>query len=370
MLGAPFTIRPQEHEVFVGMDVDKHSIALTVQDHGSLLKSFKTPYRPNQVIQYVRRHHSDRRVVFAYEAGPTGYGLHDELEINGFPCLVVSPQNIPSLPGERVKTNRRDSMKICEALRGGHLKSIHVPSFPYRQLRHLTQLRDSFVAQATESKMRIKSLLLFEGLPFPSEKGTWTISAMASLSTLPASPAVRFKLDALLETLRFAQNQTIKTQREIQALIQREPQLQKDINLLTTIPGIGKIVAVHLLARIGDGRLIERTKQVPAFLGLVPRENSTGDSVHRGPITKSGDSRLRNKLVQSAWMAIRTDGALAQFYHHILARNPKDHGAGKAIVACARKLAMRVGAVLKTRTEYKRTSLTSVSDSPRGQLDG
>ena len=142
----------------------------------------------------------------------------------------------------------------------------------------------------------------------------------------------------ILTQPRLAQNQTIKTQREIQALIQREPQLQKDINLLTTIPGIGKIVAVHLLARIGDGRLIERTKQVPAFLGLVPRENSTGDSVRRGPITKSGDSRLRNKLVQSAWMAIRTDGALAQFYHHILARNPKDHGAGKAIVACARKL--------------------------------
>lgn len=118
MLGASFTIRPQEHEVFVGMDVDKHGIALTVQDHGSLLKSFKTPYRPEHVIQYVRRHHSDRRVVFAYEAGPTGYGLHDELEIQGYPCLVVSPQNIPSLPGDRVKTNRSDSMKICSAAAG------------------------------------------------------------------------------------------------------------------------------------------------------------------------------------------------------------------------------------------------------------
>src|SRR5438132_12412999 len=86
-----------------------------------------------------------QRVAFAYEAGPTGYGLYDGLVAQEFRCLIASPSMIPKAPGQRVKTNRLDSVGLTENLRGGQLKGIHVPSPLYRELRHLTQLRDTFV---------------------------------------------------------------------------------------------------------------------------------------------------------------------------------------------------------------------------------
>ena len=137
--------------------------------------------------------------------------------------------------------------------------------------------------------------------------------------------------------------------------------------MLVSIPGIGRITAGHLLARIGDWRLIRNSKQVPAFLGLVPSENSTGDDTRRGSLTKSGDGRLRNKRVQSAWMAIKHDPELAAFYKTVYDRNPQNHGAGKAITAVARKLAMRVAAVLKNQKPYevKTDSLANTEETLR-----
>ena len=86
--------------------------------------------------------------------------------LKGIWCLIVSPSMIPRAPGQRVKTNRLDSRGLSENLRGGQLKSIHVPSEVYRELRHLTQLRDTFVSEMAGAKQRIKSLLLFEGISF------------------------------------------------------------------------------------------------------------------------------------------------------------------------------------------------------------
>ena len=145
----------------------------------------------------------------------------------------------------------------------------------------------------------------------------------------------------------------LETQKEIRRLCQREPELEGNIRLLTTIPGVGSIVGAHLLARIGDWRQIPKAKHVASFLGLTPQEHSTGDTVHKGRITGAGDHRLRSKLIQGAWMAIRHDRELGEFYHRIYLNHPKDQAAQKAIVAVARKIAMRVGSVLKNQKPYE-----------------
>ena len=112
----------------------------------------------------MKKHFPGKRISFAYESGPTGYGLHDRLLEAGYPCLVVASSMIPVARGSRVKTNRLDSKKIAEGLRGGQLKGIRVPSSNYRALRHLTQLRNTFVRQCAANKCRIKALLLVENL--------------------------------------------------------------------------------------------------------------------------------------------------------------------------------------------------------------
>src|SRR5712692_2952515 len=146
------TFIPRDYDIFGGLDVDKKSMAVTFSDHGTMRRSLSLPYSASQLLNYTRKHFPGQRVAFVYEAGPTGFGLHDELTAAQYPCLVVSPSMVPSAPRNRVKTNRLDSKKLSEGLRGGQLRGIHVPAVIYRELRHLVQLRDTQVRQLTATK--------------------------------------------------------------------------------------------------------------------------------------------------------------------------------------------------------------------------
>src|SRR5438094_10555194 len=211
------TFISRDYDVFAGLDVDKRSISVTFTDHQGLLKSLRIPNNVEHLVNHVRKHFHNQRVAFAYEAGPTGYGLYDGLVAQEFRCLIASPSMIPKAPGQRVKTNRLDSVGLSENLRGGQLKSIHVPSPLYRELRHLTQLRDTMMSEAVGMKQRIKSLLLFEGIAFPPAPAgsQWSFIVKAKLRKLPCANTVRFKLHQLLDSLEFAEKQIFKATREI-----------------------------------------------------------------------------------------------------------------------------------------------------------
>ena len=372
-------IIPREYEVFGGLDVDHHSIAVTFTDHQKLMRSLRLPYSARQLLNYVGKHFPEQRIAFAYEAGPTGFGLCDELMAAGHVCLVVAPPMVPRAPGQRVKTNRLDSRKLSTALRGGDLQSIHVPSGKYRELRHLVQLRDTQVKQLTATKCRIKALLLYEGIAFPSANGKekpWSAAVIKELLALRGSESVRFKLDQLVGTLHFHFNSAAAAQKQIRHFCQNDDELRQSIAWLKSLPGIGEIIATHLVARLGDPRLITNVRQIAGFLGLVSSEHSTGDKQNRGEITRIGDSRLRNKLIQSAWVAIRKDPELREFYQRVYQRHPKQVAARKAIVAVARKMTSRIYAVLKEQRpfvirEVKPAPLTTEETAgPRERLDG
>lgn len=152
--------------------------------------------------------------------------------------------------------------------------------------------------------------------------------------------------------------------------------LRQSIAWLKSLPGIGEIVATHLAARLGDPTLITNVRQTAGFLGLVSSEPSTGDKQNRGEITRIGDSRLRNKLIQSAWVAIRQDAELRQFYQRVYQRHPRKVAACKAIVAVARKLTSRIYALLKEQRPYVFKAVdaapltTEETAGPRERLDG
>jgi len=248
------TFVPTDYDIFAGLDVDKRSISVTFTNHQEFIRSLRMPYSVEHLVSYVRKHFADQKVAFAYEAGPTGYGLYDGIVAQAYPCLIVSPSMIPKAPGQRVKTNRLDSRLLSENLRGGQLKSIHVPSPLYRELRHLTQLRDTFVSQMVGMKQRIKSLLMMEGIEFPPAPAgrQWSFMIKEQLRKLPCSQTVRFKLDQWLDSLEFNEKQVLKVTREIRRFCQNDAELSECIKYLMTIPGIGWIVASQLLARIGD----------------------------------------------------------------------------------------------------------------------
>jgi transposase len=368
------TFLPQDYDVFAGLDVDKRSLAVTFSNHQGLIRSLRMPSSVAHLLHHVRKHFPAQKVAFAYEAGPTGYGLYDGLVAHAYRCVIATPSMIPKAPGQRVKTNRLDSVTLAENLRGGQLKSIHVPAPVYRELRHLTQLRDSFVHELVAMKQRIKSLLLFEGIPFPPAPAgsQWSVPVKAALRQLACSQAVRFKLDQLLDSVAFAEQQVRQTTREIRRFCQTEAELARCLTYLLTVPGIGWIVASQLLARIGDWRELQNVRQLAGFLGVVPTERSTGEGIHRGSITHTGDGRLRSKLIQAAWSAIRQDGELREFYRAVARRHPRDRAARVAIVAVARKLTTRLAAVLMQQRPYvvrakvQSTPLTPAETVPQG----
>ena len=371
------TFIPRDYDVFGGLDVDKRSISVTFTNHQGFIRSLRMPYNVEHLVNHVRKHFPDQKVAFAYEAGPTGYGLYDGLEAQAYRCLIASPSMIPKAPGQRVKTNRLDSVGLAENLRGGQLKGIHVPSPVYRELRHLTQLRDTFVSEMVGMKQRIKSLLLLEGICFPPAPAgsQWSLLVKAKLRKLACSGTVRFKLDQLLDSLEFSEKQVLKTTKEIRRFCQNDPELSRCIEYVMSVSGIGWIVASQLLARIGDWRELKNVRQLGGFLGLVPTERSTGNRTDRGSITHTGDGRLRSKLIQASWSAIRQDGELREFFRSVCQTHPRHLASRVAIVAVARKLSMRISVVLMKQRPYvvrekvHSAPLTQEEACPRERLD-
>jgi transposase len=234
-----------------------------------------------------------------------------------------------------------------------------IPSFAIRQLRNLVQLREVFVRHSRAEKFRIKGLLLLQGLAFPdpSPRARWSTAVVQQLEAYPCDRVTRFKLDHLIASMKFADAHLSDCNREIRAFCASEPELNLHMNLIQSIPGIGPIVAVYLLARIGDCKQLDNPRAIAALLGLIPVENSTGDQVRRGSISRLGDAPTRNKLIEAAWTTIRIDPELREFYERIKSRHPAQVAARKAIVAVARKLTTRIYAVLKYQRPYYRKQM-------------
>jgi transposase len=349
-------------------------MSVTFTNHQGFIRSLNMPHKAEPLLNYVRKHFPDQKVAFVYEAGPTGYGLYDGLAAQGYPCLIAAPSMIPRAPGQRVKTNRLDSKALSENLRGGQLKSIHIPSPTYRHLRHLVQLRDVLVSELAGMKQRIKSLLLFEGIEFPPAPpgSQWSFLVKDKLRKLPCSGTVRFKLDQLLDSVEFNEKQVLKTITEIRRFCRNDPELSQCMKYLMSLPGIGWITASQLLARIGDWRELKTIRQLAGFLGLVPTEHSTGERVDRGSITRTGDERLRSKLIQASWSAIRQDSELREFFRSVCRKHPREVASRVAIVAVARKLSVRISVILMQQRPYEvrekvhSAPLTQEETSPQG----
>lgn len=348
-------IQPQDYDVFVGMDVDKHSIALAQIDHLGMERSVSMPHKGAVLLSYIRKHLQRRRAAFVYEAGPTGFGLHDALSQAGYPCLVVTPSTVPTARGRRVRTNRLDAIKLARQLRGGDLEGIRVPSGEYRMLRELVQLRKQHMTEAARCKQRIKALFLRHSLEFPgaTPSGAWSRELMRRVREYPCALPLQFKLSSLVTSLEMSRLQAAEAQAEMRRFVQASPELAESVRYAMSLPGVGWIVATYAVARIGDWRLLGASPETGSFFGLTQCEDSTGEGTDRGSITKAGDPVMRSLLIEGAWTAIRKDPELRRFYERVKASHARDKAARIAIVAVARKLACRLHCVLKARRDYQ-----------------
>jgi len=343
-----------DFETFIGLDVDKNSFSYTIQDKFQTKKSKKMPSNPEHLYNYISNHFDPQKVICAYEAGPTGFHLQDYLTKKGIICLITAPASIPTARNARVKNNRIDSIKIADHLMSGKLKPIRVPQGIYRELRDLVKICENYSADRKTAKQRIKALLLYSNL-YPAMKdpdANWSANYINDLKQIECSFAVRQRLDMLIEDLEYARKKLLSVHRTLKSFCRENDEINQYIHYLQSIPGIGFTIATMLLGKIGDPHNLQNPRELAGFIGLSPKENSTGDSVNRGSITHMGDKTLRFLLTEAAWVAIRKDTHLNQFFNRIKSKNHPKSASRIAITAVARKLTQIIYRVLKDERNY------------------
>ena len=334
--------------VYVGIDVHKRDWTVHVICQGEELYHSTIPPEPERLIATLRRFEASE-VHTVYEAGPTGYWLHDALLEAGFDSMVTPPSLVPRIGG-RMKTDHRDSTKLATMLAGGFLKRVHVLSPEERAHRQLLRTRNQIERHRKQTQAQIKSMILFHGKRAPAGLlERWSEGHVRWLAELEWEyPALKTSMMALVELFRYLDTQLKAMNQEIEALAQTDKYRER-VALLTQIPGMGVYSAMTILMELQNVERFQRADQLASYLGLTPSQRSSGESIRMGGITRCGNPRLRTRFVESSWTLIRYDMDVRNVYERIKHQT----GSGKkAIVAVARRLALRVRRVLLDHQPY------------------
>jgi transposase len=292
--------------LFVGLDVHKQTIAVAVAEPGRCPAIYRSEIRNTKssvlkMIQGLEKEYKDYHLLFCYEAGPTGYVLYRFLTEKGYECVVVAPSLLPRKPGDRIKTDRRDSMKLATTLRSGDVTPIWVPDNEQEAMRDLTRARDDMKKQEKTAKQQLSSFLLRHGHIWPSGRTRWTAAFYNWVESLKFDKDwQQIVLQEYVDAVKAAsQRLNDITAQMMKALEQWN--LYPVVKSLIALRGIDKVAAMILLAELGDIRRFTSPKQLMAYLGLVPSEHSSGGSRKQGSITKTGNTHARRILVEAAW---------------------------------------------------------------------
>jgi transposase len=294
-----------DHSVaYVALDTSKLRNAVAIAEAGRngeiryLGEIDNAPAATAKLARRLAKKHA--ALTFAYEAGPTGYGLYRQLKSLGHDCIVVAPSLIPHKPGDRVKTNRRDALSLARQLRAGDLTAVWVPDPHHEAVRDLTRARGAAVREQRARRQQVSALLLRLGLHYPGNT-TWGKAHMAWLAGQKlAHLEQRIALEEMLHAVRQAGDRIARLEQAIHAAVP-DWSLAPSVTALMALRGIEFIAATTLLAEIGDLTRFRTPRELMAWLGMVPSEHSTGDRIRRGPITKTGNRRARSILVECAW---------------------------------------------------------------------
>jgi transposase len=291
-------------EAFVGIDVSKARNAVAIAEagrDGEIRYLGEVDASLESMRKVVSRLAAKYQTLhFCYEAGPTGYGLHRQLTAMGHNCIVVAPSLIPRRPGDRVKTNRRDAISLARLLRAGELTEVWIPDPAHEALRDLVRARDAAVADLRRKRQSVTSLMLRHGRHYPG-KTTWGARHARWLQEQRFEHAAhQIVLQEMILAVRHAKERLERIEAAIAEFVPTWS-LAPVVDALQALRGVNLISAVTFMVEIGDPRRFDCPRQLMAYLGLVPGERSTGDTVRKGGITKAGNGRVRRTLVESAW---------------------------------------------------------------------
>jgi transposase len=293
----------QDNTKYVGLDVSKDTIAVAVADAGrEAPRSWGViPNTPGAIRKLVEKLGRPTDLDACYEAGPLGYGLQRLLAQLGVRCIVVAPSLIPKRPGDRVKTDRRDAIRLAQLHRSGELTAVYVPREEDEALRDLIRCREDAKEDLLRARHRISKFLLRHDLRPPTKTTKWKTKYMEWLNHLQFSNrSLQTTFQEYLHAVYEVEQRINRLKKEIHEQAMESPH-KPLIEALQTLRGVKEITAVTLVTEIGDFQRFTKAKEFMGYTGLVPSESSSGPVRRQGKVTKSGNTHVRRVLVEAAW---------------------------------------------------------------------
>jgi transposase len=290
----------------VGLDVHKDTIVVSLADAGlrgsrGEVREYGKIVNTAAAIERLARKlaATGSELKFCYEAGPCGYGIQRQLSGMGHECDVVAPSLIPRKPGERIKTDRRDAVKLARLHRAGELTPVWVPDQTHEAIRDLVRARFAAARELRRARQQLSSFLLRNGHAY--HRTPWTASHRRWLASLKFDQPMHYLvLEDAIAAAEAAQERRQRLEAQIEAALPAWS-LAPVVRSLQSLRGVALVAATTLAAELGDVTRFDNPRQLMAYIGLVPSEHSSGRTRRQGGITKAGNTTARRMLIEAAW---------------------------------------------------------------------
>jgi transposase len=290
---------------FLGLDVHAETIAIAIAEPDGEVRSLGIiPNREESVRKLIKKLGPPEQLQACYEAGPTGYVLYWQLTGLGVKCEVVAPTLVPVKAGDRVKTDRRDARKLARSYRAGDLTAVWVPDEAHEALRDLVRAREAAKQDQLRARHRLSKFLLRHGRRPPAKVRPWTLKYMdwVRQQVQFEQPAQDFTRMDYLHEVEHANDRVQRLEEAIGEAVKLAPsQMREVIQALQAMRGIAELSAVTIVSELGQISRFDGARQLMGYSGAVASEDSSGERVRRGAITKTGNAHLRRVVIEAAW---------------------------------------------------------------------